>query len=639
MGKLQRRARQEKATEIGRWKAFVASFLLGVSNLRRRRLRTALTCMTLIILTFTVMSFTSVKSIRHHTRLMYQPRAPYQGYFFKNFNWQDLPPEALDVIANHFEGKGTAAPRVWLEDQDQTRSPLIPLRFNDRLFEARGMIGLSADEPRVTGMDRILTGGRWIKPGERRVVMLAERIAEDLGLDPQRLDDVAVELWGMPFQVVGVFSGSRLMEATDLDGEPITPVTFPSEVTAEMTDEEMEAMESGEDVRSFQSRYQHTDGDLTVIVPYRLLLSNGGRLKSISVRPPEGQVERSQARHLVDRFGLMLFSGEPEGIFVYHASDTMSYSGVPNIVIPLVISIFIVLNTMIGSVVERKREIGIYTSVGLAPSHVSFLFIAESVAFAVLSVVLGYLLAQVTASQFAGTALWSGITVNYSSMAGVAAMVLVMLVVLVSAIYPSRVAAEIAIPDVNRAWKLPEAVDNRLEVTLPFLMNYREHLSVGGFLLEHFDSHKDISHGLFSAGDIDLSMSACKVPFQADANAEPRADGSDDGDVFLQMKTNIWLAPFDFGIMQKVDIAFCRSAEEPGALEIRVRLERLAGEANSWRRINKAFLHQLRKQLLVWRSLDADAKQQYEQMILDQGRARGIEGAMQHHLGEVLSNP
>ncbi len=133
----------------------------------------------------------------------------------------------------------------------------------------------------------------------------------------------------------------------------------------------------------------------------------------------------------------------------------MSYSGVPNMVIPMVISVFIVLNTMIGSVYERKREIGIYTSVGLAPSHVSFLFIAEALAFAVISVVLGYLLAQTTARLFAGTSLWTGITVNYSSIAGVAAMVLVILVVLVSVIYPSRVAANIAIPDVNRSWKLP----------------------------------------------------------------------------------------------------------------------------------------------------------------------------------------
>ncbi len=145
---------------------------------------------------------------------------------------------------------------------------------------------------------------------------------------------------------------------------------------------------------------------------------------------------------------------------LYNASDALSYSGVPNILIPIIISICIVLNTMIGSVYERKREIAIYTSVGLAPSHVSFLFIAEAMAFAVLSVVMGYLLAQTSASLFAGTSLWSGITVNYSSLSGVAAMILVILVVLISAIYPSRVAAEIAIPDVNRSWTLPASKGN-----------------------------------------------------------------------------------------------------------------------------------------------------------------------------------
>jgi hypothetical protein len=40
---LQPRARSAQGGEIGRWKAFVAAFLLGVSNLAGR-LRTALTC-------------------------------------------------------------------------------------------------------------------------------------------------------------------------------------------------------------------------------------------------------------------------------------------------------------------------------------------------------------------------------------------------------------------------------------------------------------------------------------------------------------------------------------------------------------------------------------------------------------------
>ena len=168
-------------------------------------------------------------------------------------------------------------------------------------------------------------------------------------------------------------------------------------------------------------------------------------------------------------------------------------------------------------------------------------------------------------------------------------------------------------------------------------MSYREHLSVGGFLLEHFESHKDVSHGLFSSGEIDFTMAACRVAGETGGDEEIPAEPFGIDEDFLQITTNIWLAPFDFGIMQKVAVAFCKSAEEPGFLEIRVRLERLAGEANSWRRINKVFLHQFRKQLLIWRSLDADAKKHYEQLILTEGRAKGLESAMAVHApGEEL---
>ncbi|MFZ0612659.1 MAG: FtsX-like permease family protein [Desulfobacterales bacterium] len=626
MTKLQQRARHVKALEMGRWKAFVAAFLLGVSNLRRRRLRTALTCVTLIILTFTVMSFTAVKSLRQHTRLLFQERAPYTGYLFKTVNWNDLPPESLGSVANYFGRGAITAPRVWLEDEDRTRSLGLTVQHRDRQYMALGVIGLSADEVRVTGMDKILVGGRWFEPAEKHAVMISDKAAEALGIDPDLGQATEILLWGMPFKVVGVFAGRSLMDTTDLDGEPLSTVTFPSEISMEMTEVEMEAMESGEDVRTYESRYQHVDSDRMVIVPDGFLLSAGGKLKGIAVKPADGKTTQAEAERLVDRFALTLFAGEPGGTFLYQASDTMSYSGVPNVVIPLVISIFIVLNTMIGSVYERKREIGIYTSVGLAPSHVSFLFIAEALAFAVISVVLGYLLAQTTARLFAGTSLWAGITVNYSSMSGVAAMVLVILVVLASVIYPARVAANIAIPDVNRSWKLPAAEGNRLRVTLPFLMNFHEHLSIGGFLFDHFDGHRDVSHGLFSAGRIDFSLAGCQVAGNEtnQGGNEEKSEATAADENFLQLSTDIWLAPFDFGIMQKVDVAFCRSSEDPGYLEIRILLERLSGEANAWRRINKAFLHELRKTLLVWRSLDAAAKNHYAELMAAEGEKRGI---------------
>ena len=151
-------------------------------------------------------------------------------------------------------------------------------------------------------------------------------------------------------------------------------------------------------------------------------LAGGGRLKAMALKlSPEEERTLSQ-EELGARFGLLLFRGTDSGTSVYYSANTFRYSGMANILIPLVISALIVLNTMIGSVYERKREIAVYTSVGLAPSHVSFLFVAESLAFAVLSVVVGYLVAQAAAVVLAGTPLWAGMTANYSSLAGVGAI-------------------------------------------------------------------------------------------------------------------------------------------------------------------------------------------------------------------------
>lgn len=614
INRLQSRATQLEDSGIGRWKAFTAAFLLGVSNLRRRRIRTGLTCVTLIILTFTIMSFTSVKTMRHHARVQFNDSRAYQGFLLKHLNWGNLPSESLEIISNSFEKEALLAPRVWFEQADKTRPTLIPVRNKNGIYEAKGLIGLSSVEGQVTGLSGILVGGRWLRDDDHRSVLLSERMARHLGISPNQPNEAVVQLWGVPYKVVGVFSGKSLQERSDLDGEPLTPVIFPSEASMEMTEIEIEAQESGEDIKTFQSRYQHIPGELTLIVPYRTLLSLGGNLKSVAVRPGSADDTRDRARFLSDRFGLTLFSGESEGTFLYHASDTLSYSGVPNIIIPLIISVFIVLNTMIGSVYERKREIAVYTSVGLAPSHVSFLFIAESMAFAVISVVLGYLFAQITSFLLSGTPLWAGITVNYSSLSGVGAMLLVILVVLVSVIYPSKVAGEIAIPDVNRAWKLPDSDGHVLDLKLPFLMKHGEQRSIGGYIFEYFKGHQDVSHGLFSTGNLQVSFACPRLSCGEDGHSECNGSNCFNSEC-LMLHSKVWLAPFDLGITQGVDIQFCPSADEKDFLEIRICLEREAGEANTWKKINKGFLNQLRKQLLMWRSFDTKTQTYYRSVI------------------------
>jgi hypothetical protein len=210
----------------------------------------------------------------------------------------------------------------------------------------------------------------------------------------------------------------------------------------------------------------------------------------------------------------------------------------------------------------------------------------------------------------------------------VAAMILVIIVVLVSVLYPSKVAGEIAIPDVNRAWTLPRADGNLLQVTLPFYMSYKEHRSIGGFLLEYFQGHQDVSHGLFSTGNIDFGFICQTAPGLLDDDSDcPQQEC--EFDACLRLGSSVWLAPFDFGINQKVDLQFCPAADEPGFLEIKISLIRESGEANAWRRVNKGFLHNIRRQLLLWRSFDLPTKEHYERLLTEAQKEMEIQSSQE----------
>ncbi|SDL16376.1 Peptidase family M28 [Maridesulfovibrio ferrireducens] len=604
---LQQRAHKTSTSEISKWKAFTAAFVIGVSNLRRRKIRTFLTCLTLTILTFTIMSFTAVKSLREHTYVLFSDNQPYSGIFMKNIGWKDLPRETLGIVGNDFEENGIVAPRGWLELVDKTISASTPVSLGSKHEEVKGLVGLSYIEPKVSGIDEILISGKWLEPNQTRQIILSKKMADRLGA---KAGD-ELDVWGSQFILVGIFDGKKFTEHTDLDGEPMTPVIFPSAAAQELSEVEADAIESGEDIDTFQGRYTHIPGEVTAIIPYETLMAMGGSLKAIAITPAKGVFSKETINSLVDRYGLPIFSCDTTGTYICQAADTMNYSGVSNILIPLIISALIVLNTMITSVYERKKEIAVYTSIGMAPTHVSYLFIAEAVAFAVISVVAGYLIAQTASGLFAGTPLWAGMTANYSSMAGVAAMILVIAVTLISVIYPSRVAANIAIPDVNRSWKMPESESDSIEATLPFLLKHSEQKDAGGFLLEYLESHTEVSHGLFSTSEIEVNFSNRELPESLKEISEDFPDSI----ACFQFDVRIWLAPFDFGVKQMIRLEFRPAKEYPQFLEAALIINRESGEIGAWKRLNKDFINAIRKQFLVWRSLDPERQKTFREKI------------------------
>ncbi len=622
--------------DVGRISATLAAVLLGISNLRRRKVRTTLTAITLVLLTFTVLSFTSIKTALTFYQLprdnapIYDLEVPgssevlrqmgYEGMLVRDRSWRGMQLSALDYIRSAFEQKGsgeedaeqvtaTVVPRAWFLSRVKGERQHIQVENlrTSKISFVYGLVGMVPDETVVSQVRRALLGlsseeeqkKQWARIAEKDVVFVPDEMAEHLGLSLEDVGKAKIKLWGQELLVVGLLDTEVLNGIRDLDDEAITPVDFVSEMDkatkGEQTDPNIAA------VQPIQS-FIHLNAGNALFLPYDFVIDNDGYLASIAVAEFKGGRTRdletedffSAVKGFMARVALTAFVGYGDKVTVYSSIGGTSLSGTAMLLVIVVIASLIVLNTMIGAVYERSREIGIYSSVGLTPKHIAALFLAEASVFATLGAVTGYLMGQVIALLLAKTEGLSAMNFNYSSLSAIWSTVIVMLATFLSTLYPARVAANMAVPDVSRKWAFPEPEGDDWHFDFPFTVGGTEALGMYAYLARVFRSYGESSIGAFVTENVEL--------LTTDYEGEP----------CYTINMMIWLAPYDLGISQKVTLKAIPTGEF-GIYKIEVDLHRESGDVASWRRINRGFLNLLRKRFLVWRTLDQGLKHQYHQ--------------------------
>jgi len=76
--------------------------------------------------------------------------------------------------------------------------------------------------------------------------------------------------------------------------------------------------------------------------------------------------------------------------------------------------------------------------------------------------------------------------------------------------------------------------------------------------------------------------------------------------------TAIWLAPFDLGVSEQVHFEAVPMGEY-NIYALSLTIDRLSGDAASWRRVNQGFMNTLRKQFLIWRTVPPEDKLKYRE--------------------------
>ena len=581
----QHKSRQARVhvQDLSRLSASYAAFMLGISNMRRRPLRTSLTLATLTLLTFTLLSFTSFDQQIRYASFALPQAGTYAGVLMRDRGWQQLDAEALDYAESHFADRGVVGRRGWYVAEGEGERNWVEIQTAGHAARATGLLGLTPAEAEITQVAECLVAGSFFVADDEASCILPLDMAERLGIALADVGKARVQVFGRDLIVRGIADAERLAQLRDLDGESLMPANFElsgadllnlgSVAQGDITDEE-----EFSELRPFI----HVAPQNVLILPYETLALAGGSLRSVALRFAATTDGRQLVEDYLLRVAATLFVGLPDGegriaVRAFSSVGLTSVQGLGALMIPALVAALIVLNAMMGAVYERLREIGIYSSVGLAPVHIALLFIAEACVFAVIGTTLGYLLGQGLGRVLLALGLLEGITLNYSSLAAIGAALTVMAVVLLSTIYPARAAARRAVPDVMRRWQPDPPTGDDWLFEFPFMLNASEVEGVCGFLGNYFAAFSRATLGDFYSEEI-------------------RVDSDGNGLDFV-----LWLAPFDLGVSQEVRVDFVATGAKSRAIE--VRLKRISGEQLYWRRLNRRFVEALRKQLLIWHTL------------------------------------
>jgi len=596
----------------------MAAVLLGIANMRKRKFRTGLTSLTIVLITFAVLCFTSSSRYVGTSTLPTGVETSHPGLMLRQRGFRPMPEVVVENLKAVLPGNAQLVERWWnvnaADPKDMvnvvsTGTNVLhtdggPVDFNKvntpaRVFAAQAVLGLSPGESTVSKIAEVIGAEKFarLEKGEQRIIYLSKQIADQLKVSERD----TVNIGGIELQVAGIFDGDEFdQRVTTLSGDPISPLKYSSGALdaggRNLADNAQESLDLDADssAAELSGTYEHLSSTQFVIVPASVsrMLPNMS-LRSVALKLNDETEVKTWSDVLSRRFAVAMFAGYDDGVRLVASSNLSSVSGAGQVAIPLAIAGLIIFNTMMGSIAERKREIHVYTSLGLAPMHVGALFVAEAMTYGLIGTVFGYVI-----GQGAGTAMlklgWLGsVTLNYSGTSAMVTMGLILVIVLLSALVPARLASKLAAPSIDRSWKVPLPKNDEIFAVLPFTINVTAAQGALAYLAEFFDAHKEGSIGKFSAGNVEA------FNFTDDKGRTSRG-----------LKTVIWLTPFDLGVRQHL-MLLIHPGQFPDIYEVQVILQRLSGDDGSWYRMNRTFLTELRKQFLQWRSLSPQRMLEY----------------------------
>ncbi|MFM8830693.1 MAG: FtsX-like permease family protein [Spartobacteria bacterium] len=581
----------------------VTSFMLGLNNMHRRKVRTGLTCATLVLITFAMIAFTSVQTDYVDRTTALGP-ASYQGLLFKIEQDQSYNSQEAFAIKQSYGSQFPISSRAYLtgtfnRDLNLASNPNLEITRpaeNRPVKSTRfvSMLEFSPTEPLQSNI-RLLTKSFWFKEQSSEAstptVILSDRIAKDLEVSVEEInaapEGVPVLINGVKYLATGIFNSQALNGVQDLDGFSILPNDITAIPRVSLTPDNKPIL-NPEDPRIGAENVVLTGSKLPTIPGANTnLASMVVHLDSLSYK----EAKEILTSHL-QKTGRPSYFGLDGVSYLGKIGRENSLQGVVDLIMPLVIAALTVLNTMKGSVYERKDEIYVYNAVGIAPRYIFFMFFTEAFVYSVIGTVLGYLLSQTAGFALTALNLTAGLNMTFAGPSTIVASLAVMGAVFFSTIFPARTALQIAAPSEDAGWKMPEPEGDDISFDLPFTFDTHDRFAVISFFHSFLEDHGEGGSGRFSASPPVIDV---------------RGTGDD---ILPSVSATIWLKPYDLGVSQNLEISLPFDTDT-GDFIARFSIRRITGTRESWVRLNTTLVVVFREQFLHWRAVSPAQKKDF----------------------------
>jgi len=551
--------------ELSRTGMASAMFSMGIENMRKRKFRSILTLATIALLSFSLTMLTSVSGTSAMRATEIPGTARYEGLFIRKGLWEPIPEPVVDYLESAFSNC-TLCPRMWYYPPAQS----MLISGKSELFVERYVVflALSPKEVDVTAVDETLTDGSWFLESDLYACIISSELADNLHV---KVGDI-VNVGGLELTVRGIFLPQAFSEIKELDQQSIVPIDSLAPSQYRITGIRVPA-------------------EWIIIVPYELGRQLNFNFYAIAIKIREVNAIEELASKLGQITEFYVYSGKDGAIHLYTRSNVYSIHGLETMMIPLGIGVLICLTTLLAAVYERTREIGTLSALGAAPRSISFSFLIEAVTIGTLGSILGYVPGIVAnIILYRAGFLPPGFYPNVSSKYVIYTTLGMILISIVSVIYPAIKAAKAVTPSLERAWRIPtKPRGDEWSIPLPFnFKDKREVIGVLKFLEEYLKVKAADKSGAFMASDIRLEKS--------------------EETISLNMITQI--RPYEAGVNQDTRITAIRSKDK-SKYTFEIYLRRKTGLLHVWQRSNRRLMDELRKQFLLWRGLSPEEKKKY----------------------------